>query len=69
MVGGADADFIAGGTLVDIKTTKNGRFTRDRFNQLAGYCILDYLEQKSGMQNGAGLNLAGLYFFQARQPS
>ena len=45
MVGGADADFIADDTLVDIKTIKKGRFTRVQFDQLAGYCILDYLEQ------------------------
>ncbi len=62
MVGGADADFIAGDTLVDVKTTKNGRFTRDRFNQLAGYCVLDYLERKHGMRNDASLNRAGVYF-------
>ena len=62
MVGGADADFIAGDTLVDVKTTKNGRFTRDHFNQLAGYCVLDYLERKNGMWNDASLNRAGVYF-------
>jgi len=39
-VGGADADFIIDGCLVDIKTTKAARFRRAQFNQLIGYYIL-----------------------------
>jgi len=39
-VGGADADFIIDGCLVDIKTTKSAKFTRKQFNQLIGYYIL-----------------------------
>ncbi len=39
-VGGADADFIIDGCMVDIKTTKSARFTRDQFNQLVGYYVL-----------------------------
>jgi hypothetical protein len=39
-VGGADADFIIDGCLVDIKTTKSAKFTRNQFNQLIGYYIL-----------------------------
>lgn len=65
MVGGADADFIAGDMLVDIKTTKNGQFTRGHFNQLVGYCVLDYLGKKRGMHDvpdTASLGRAGIYF-------
>ncbi len=65
MVGGADADFIADDTLVDVKTTKGGRFTRVYFDQLAGYCVLDYLGQKRGMQDMQGhasLKRTGIYF-------
>ena len=65
MVGGADADFIAGNALVDIKTTKNGQFTRGHFNQLVGYCVLDYLGRRRGMhdmRDTASLSRASIYF-------
>lgn len=39
-VGGADADFIMDGCLVDIKTTKSARLTRGQFDQLIGYYVL-----------------------------
>jgi hypothetical protein len=42
-VGGADADLIAGGCLVDIKTTIYPKFRRTRvLYQLLGYVFLDY---------------------------
>lgn len=65
MVGGADADFIAGDMLVDIKVTKTTRFTREHFNQLAGYCVLDHLGDMRGelkKPKGARLSKAGIYF-------
>jgi hypothetical protein len=40
MVGGADADLIAGDTLIEIKTTKTGAIERDQVRQLVGYVCL-----------------------------
>lgn len=39
-VGGADADIIAGDTLIDIKTTKHTKFTPEMLRQLIGYSLL-----------------------------
>lgn len=42
-VGGADADMIIGGTLVDFKTSRQRRpCDREQLWQLAGYVLLDY---------------------------
>jgi len=42
-IGGADADLIAGGCLLDIKTTVDPKFSRTRLlYQLLGYVLLDY---------------------------
>ena len=42
-VGGADADMIIGGTLVDLKTSRQRRpCDRQDLWQLAGYALLDY---------------------------
>ncbi|WP_310728292.1 UvrD-helicase domain-containing protein [Streptomyces sp. N2A] len=54
-LGGADADFILGGLLLDCKATKNPRsLGRDEIYQLAGYLLLDY-------DNQYGINRVGLY--------
>ncbi|MDD5605213.1 MAG: hypothetical protein WC231_04725 [Dehalococcoidales bacterium] len=44
-VGGADADIIIDSTLIDIKTTKYLKFTREYFRQLIGYYILNKRER------------------------
>src|SRR5262249_7159793 len=42
-IGGADADLISAGYLVDIKTTIGPKFARARLlYQLLGYVLLDY---------------------------
>jgi len=42
-IGGADADLISAGCLIDIKTTVDPKFTRTRLlYQLLGYVLLDY---------------------------
>lgn len=42
-IGGADADLICAGCLIDIKTTVDPKFTRTRLlYQLLGYVFLDY---------------------------
>jgi hypothetical protein len=42
-IGGADADLISDGCLIDVKTTVDPKFTRTRLlYQLLGYVLLDY---------------------------
>jgi len=54
-VGGADADFIVAGRLVDCKATIHPRkISRDQLYQLAGYLLLDY-------DNRYGIERVGLY--------
>jgi len=60
-VGGADADFIIDGCMVDIKTTKSARFTRDQFNQLMGYYILHDIGGIDGDRNITITSL-GVYY-------
>jgi hypothetical protein len=43
-INGADADFIIDGSLIDIKTTKEFKFRREYFRQLAGYHLLNIRE-------------------------
>lgn len=40
LVGGADADLLIDGALIEIKTTKTLKLDRNYFNQLIGYYIL-----------------------------
>ena len=60
-VGGADADFIIDGCMVDIKTTKSARFTKDQFNQLVGYYILHDIGGIDGDRNITITSL-GVYY-------
>jgi hypothetical protein len=54
-IGGADADFILGGLLLDCKaTTMPGTLGRDEIYQLAGYLLLDYRDE-------FGISRVGLY--------
>jgi hypothetical protein len=54
-IGGADADFILGGLLLDCKsTTMPGKLGRDEIYQLAGYLLLDYRDE-------FGISRVGLY--------
>jgi len=42
-IGGADADLIAAGCLIDVKTTVDPKFSKTRLlYQLLGYVLLDY---------------------------
>jgi hypothetical protein len=54
-VGGADADFILGDCLWEVKTTKNLNATalRDCFLQLVGYSLLDY-DDRYGIRRVGG---------------
>lgn len=54
-IGGADADFILGGLLLDCKaTTRPRKLGADEINQLAGYLLLDYDDE-------FGIDRVGLY--------
>lgn len=45
-IGGADADLIVEGCLLDVKTTVDPKFTRTRvLYQLLGYALLDYEDE------------------------
>ena len=57
MIGGADADFILGDALIDIKTTKFLKLKQDMWSQIVGYYLLDLLNgDKYGIRN------IGIYF-------
>jgi len=60
-VGGADADCIIDGCLVDIKTTKSAGFTRGQFNQLIGYYILHDIGGIDGDYN-LTITTLGVYY-------
>lgn len=54
-IGGADADLISAGCLIDIKTTVDPKFTRTRLlYQLLGYVFLDY-------EDAYGIDSVGVY--------
>ncbi|MGW0820801.1 UvrD-helicase domain-containing protein [Streptomyces sp. NPDC002845] len=54
-IGGADADYILGGLLLDCKATKDPRrLGREEIYQLAGYLLLDY-------DDAFGIDHVGLY--------
>ena len=57
-VGGADADLIIDSTLIDIKTTKYLKFTREYFRQLVGYYILN---KREGFPYGV-IDHLGIYY-------
>lgn len=46
LVGGADADVVADGTLVDVKTTGRSTFKADYWRQLVGYLTLADIHQE-----------------------
>lgn len=54
-VGGADADLIVDGCLLDIKTRVEPRLRGDDLYQLLGYTLLDYSDRY-------GIGEAGIYF-------
>ncbi len=51
-VGGADADLIVDGCLLEIKTTKNPRLEKQWLYQLLGYVLLDYTDRHQIRQVG-----------------
>jgi len=61
LVHGADSDMIIDRNLIDIKTTKNLEFSRDYFNQLIGYYILQRIGKDSEVSKIKLQNLSIYY--------
>jgi hypothetical protein len=59
-VGGADADFIVDGCLIDIKTTKQSAVEANWLRQIAGYLLLDYQDSYQIRQVGLYMTRHGL---------
>ena len=55
LVGGADADLICDGELIEIKSSKNPGVERDYLLQMAGYALLD-------LDDGYAVRTLGIYF-------
>jgi hypothetical protein len=61
-VGGADADVLIDGTLIEIKTVKNFQIDRDHFNELLGYVILWELSRLGGDRHASRISKIAIYF-------
>ncbi|MEJ5292487.1 MAG: hypothetical protein WHS82_02735 [Candidatus Methanosuratincola sp.] len=61
LVGGADADVLLDGTLIDIKTTKFLKLKKEYFHQLIGYYILFRIGGIDGIAEAHVDNLAVYY--------
>jgi len=62
MVGGGDADIIIGDSLIDIKTTKELKFSREYFIQLISYYILNKIGGIGDYKEKIEINKLGIYF-------
>ena len=62
LVGGADADLVIDGMLIDIKTTKNFGLKREDFNQLIGYFVLHELSGLSNKKLKSRISKIAIYF-------
>lgn len=63
LVGGADADFILDGRLIDTKTTVDPTITLEMWCQVVGYYLLNRLESGAG---GRQIEVQSLGFYFAR---
>ena len=61
MIGGADADVVIDDIIIDIKTTINADFTRDQFNQILGYYLLNSIGGINGINKKVKINRIGIY--------
>lgn len=63
LVGGADADLFLDDTLVELKMTKNLNLTREIYNQLLGYLVLQRIGGIGHLDNGKDqVARMGVYF-------
>lgn len=61
-VGGADADLIVDGALIDIKTSKNQRIDAYFIRELLGYTLLDYSDRYHIDSIGLYMSRQGILF-------
>ncbi len=62
LVGGADADLIIDGTLIDLKVTKNLKLDRSHLNQILGYYILSLIGGVNEDELTRLIQKVGIYF-------
>lgn len=62
LVGGADADLVIDGTLIDVKTTKKPKLQRKHYHQLIGYYALHRLGEIFGYPRRRKITALGIYF-------
>jgi len=62
LVGGADADLLLDGSLIEIKTTKLFEVKREWFDQLLGYYLLSRLDGIEGVDQRHRVTRLGIYF-------
>jgi hypothetical protein len=62
LVGGADTDLILDHSLIDIKTTKWLKFSREYLDQLIGYYLLYLIGGIPGMQREYAITHLGIYY-------
>ena len=57
LLGGADADLVAGDALIDLKATKFPEFTEEHVAQILGYLMLGDMYRESAAKWSAGTSL------------
>jgi len=62
LIGGADADLVIDGMLIDIKTTKSLELKLDNFNQLLGYLALHEIWSVDGVKRKPKISQLAVYF-------
>lgn len=62
LVGGADADILIDGTLIDIKTTKSPYFNQRYYHQLIGYLVVSRIGGVDGAPSKAKIHNVAVYF-------
>jgi len=62
LVGGADTDLILDHCLIDIKTTKSLKFSREYLDQLIGYYLLYRIGGIPSLQSEYAITHLGIYY-------
>jgi hypothetical protein len=62
LIGGADADLLIDGALIDVKTTKNIELSREHFDQLLGYLVMHEIWGANGLKRKPRISKLGIYF-------
>jgi hypothetical protein len=62
LVGGADADLIIDGTLIDLKVTKTLELKREYLNQIIGYYVLSLIGGMNQEAQISPIKSIGIYF-------